>query len=77
MTKSQLKPRGIPSGVFLQGTDLSEYAQQRGDLRALFDRVHTYFFENPGVSDPLHEIRHTTAGHRSRKGGPHAHGHSR
>lgn len=76
MTKTKSKP--VPSGVFLPGVDLSDYLEQRGDLRAVFDRVHSYFFENPGAVDPLHEHSHRTGIHRSRaKGGPHAQSHPR
>ncbi len=77
MTKTKVKAPAVPSGVFLPGTDLSDYLEQRGDLRALFDRVHTYFFENPGAPDPLHEVQPKTESHRLKKGGPHAHSHAR
>ncbi len=74
MTKTKSKP--VPSGVFLPGVDLKDYLEQRGDLRAVFDRVHAYFFENPGAADPLHEVHHKAAGHRTRQGGSHV-GHAR
>ncbi|MBK8576249.1 MAG: hypothetical protein IPN90_11430 [Elusimicrobia bacterium] len=77
MSKTKSKPSTVPPGVFLPGADLSDYLEKRGDLRALFDRVHTYFFENPGAPDPLQEIQPKTADHRLRKGGSHAHGHAR
>lgn len=69
MTKSKAKPPVVPSGVFLPGGGLTDYLEQRGDLRTVFDRVHSYFFDNPGASDPLHEVHHKTVDHRSRKGG--------
>ncbi len=74
MTKTKTKP--APSGVFLPGVDMTDYLERRGDLRAVFDRVHAYFFDNPGAADPLHEVHHKTAVHRSRKGGSHV-GHAR
>ena len=77
MTKTKPKTPAVPSGVFLPGVDLSDYLEQRGDLRAVFDRVHAYFFENPGAADPLHEVPPKTAPHHSRKGGSHAQSHSR
>lgn len=70
MTKTKTKT--VPSGVFLPGVDMTDYLEHRGDLRAVFDRVHAYFFENPGAMDPLHEVLHKAAGHRSHKGGSHA-----
>lgn len=69
MTKTKTKT--VPSGVFLPGVNLTDYLEQRGDLRAVFDRVHAYFFENPGAVDPLHEVSHKTTVHRSHKGGSH------
>lgn len=68
---SKVKEKAGPSGVFLPGEDLAEYLERRGDLRAVFDRVHRYFFENPGALD-LRREGHKTGIHRSRKGGSHA-----
>jgi hypothetical protein len=65
MTKT--KAKSAPTGVFLPGVDLTEYLEHRGDLRTVFDRVHAYFFENPGATDPLHEVRHKPKVHRSHK----------
>lgn len=76
MTKT--KTKSVPSGVFLPGVDMTNYLEHRGDLRTVFDRVHSYFFENPGALDPLHEHSHRPSGHRSHaKGGPHAQSHHR
>jgi hypothetical protein len=71
MTK--IKEKSVPSGVFLPGVDLTGYLEQRGDLRAVFDRVHAYFFENPGATDPLHEVHPRPGNPRPRKGGTHPH----
>lgn len=69
---SKIKEKAVPSGIFLPGEDLSDYLEQRGDLRAVFDRVHHYFFENPGAPEFRHEGHRKTGTHRSRKGGSHA-----
>lgn len=68
MTKT--KTKSVPSGVFLPGVDMTNYLEHRGGLRAVFDRVHAYFFDNPGALDPLHEVHHKATGHRPRRVSP-------
>lgn len=65
-----MKEKAVPSGVFLPGEDLADYLEHRGDLRAVFDRVHRHFFENLGATDLRREGQNKTGIRRSRKGGP-------
>ncbi|MBL0057565.1 MAG: hypothetical protein IPP35_00170 [Elusimicrobia bacterium] len=78
MTKTKSRSPSIPSGVFMPGTNLTDYLEQRGDLRALFDRVHAHFFESLGVGGLADETPRRSSGTRSRsKGETHAQSHSR
>ena len=45
---SKTKTRSPLSGVFAPEADLTDYLEQRGDMRALFDTVHRHFFESLG-----------------------------
>jgi hypothetical protein len=78
MTKTKSRSPAGPSGVFLPGTNLTDYLEQRGDLRALFDRVHAHFFESLGVGGLGDESPRRPSGPRARsKGEPHAQSHPR
>jgi hypothetical protein len=75
-----LKPkrRSFPSGVFLPGVDLADFLEHEGDLRGVFDPVHAHFFDSLCPMDFIDEGPYPTKDHRSkRKGGSHAHSHSR
>lgn len=54
---SKTKTRRLPWGVFAPEADLTDYLEQRGDLRALFDGVHRHFFESLG--EPVDAARPT------------------